>query len=252
MDYGQFDGSCDPNPGGRMGCGWHFTLDGVEHTESAEYAPAPGNSNNQAEWLALIHLLESYLAAGGTGPLEILGDSELVINQINGDWAVRNPALRERYDRAIELATQIGKGVSFHWVPRSFNAAADRLASGQTGAPPASVFASVQPHDVAPDLAAEIAALNAAGQGGFKTLMHLHVGGNDRFSRLRAPALETIVGPACVALARTAFPGDDPAARRAREVAYRWMARGLEAHLAIRKAQVDREIAANMQQRLPR
>src|SRR5215472_7793682 len=47
-DVGQFDGSADPNPGGRMGMGWHLTMrDGTEYSGASEQAAAPGNSNNQ-------------------------------------------------------------------------------------------------------------------------------------------------------------------------------------------------------------
>src|SRR5579884_1829879 len=67
-DVGQFDGSADPNPGGRMGMGWHLTLaNGVQYVGAAEAPPAPANTNNRAEYLALLSLLDEYQRAGGRG-----------------------------------------------------------------------------------------------------------------------------------------------------------------------------------------
>jgi ribonuclease HI len=53
-----FDGSAEPNPGGRMGAGWRLVFtDRPEETGAAEWPAARDNTNNRAEYLALIGAL---------------------------------------------------------------------------------------------------------------------------------------------------------------------------------------------------
>ena len=54
--YCTFDGACEPtNPGGIMGLGW--TIDGTEYYRKIE--AHPDNTNNKAEYLALVALLRT-------------------------------------------------------------------------------------------------------------------------------------------------------------------------------------------------
>src|SRR5215467_13241491 len=111
VDQLYFDGSAEPNPGGRMGAGWRLVYtDRPEETGSAEWHAARGNTNNRAEYLALIGALEQYLTSGRSGPLQVQGDSQLVINQMNGDWGINNPALGQLNRQATALARRISGG----------------------------------------------------------------------------------------------------------------------------------------------
>jgi len=86
VDQLYFDGSAEPNPGGRMGAGWRLVYtDRPQVSGASEWPAACDNTNNRAEYLALIGALEHYLASGRTGPLQVQGDSQLVINQMTGD-----------------------------------------------------------------------------------------------------------------------------------------------------------------------
>ncbi|HST88008.1 MAG TPA: ribonuclease HI family protein, partial [Ktedonobacterales bacterium] len=175
-DTAYFDGSADPNPGGRIGIGWNIEYaDGSGRSGAAERAPAPDNTNNVAEYLGLIAALEAYLEQGGTGPLLIHGDSQLVIMQMTGQWGIKAPGLFALNARARELAARVAGGVRYQWVPRARNAVADQLASGMrpdaTAAP--LIYAQTPPAGVAPRLAARIAALNRAGRASFKECMGL-------------------------------------------------------------------------------
>src|SRR5215469_14835337 len=70
-----FDGSAEPNPGGRMGAGWRLVYtDRPEETGSAEWPAARDNTNNRAEYLVLIGALEHYLTSGRSGPLQVQGE----------------------------------------------------------------------------------------------------------------------------------------------------------------------------------
>jgi ribonuclease HI len=241
-DIGQFDGSADPNPDGRMGMGWHLTMrDGTEESGASEQAPAPGNSNNQAEYLALLALLAAYTEAGGRGPLLVRGDSQLVISQMTGAWAVRNPALRPLYERAQRAARAIPGGVCFDWVPRHLNSRADRLAGGK---PPASsgvesLTYAVNPlQDVAAPLAQQIATLNAQGSASFKECLALRVGGRDRCSEMRWRELAAAAGTECAKVCAAAFPDDVSS----QTTALRWVVRGLAVQLAVKKVQIDQQL----------
>ncbi len=249
-DTAYFDGSADPNPGGRIGIGWNIAYAGGSgRSGAAERAPAPGNTNNVAEYLGLIAALEAYLEHGGTGPLLIHGDSQLVIMQMTGQWGIKAPGLFALNARAHELAARVAGGVRYQWVPRARNAVADQLASGmrpESDAAAPLVYAQTPPAGVVPQLAARIAALNRAGRASFKECVALRVGGRDAYSALRLAELAARAGAACVAAAEAAFAGEDAEMVKARETALRWMLRGLAAPLAIRKVQVDREVSANV------
>ncbi len=239
-DVGQFDGSADPNPGGRMGMGWHFTLvNGVQYLGAAEEPPAPDNTNNRAEYLALISLLDEYQGAGGQGPLLVRGDSQLVIMQMTGQWSVRNPGLLGLYERAQRAMKAVPGGVRFEWVPRALNAQADRLASGKLGVvnpadaaqPRTLTYAQAPVSGVPAPLAAQIAKLNAKESVSFKELLGLRVGGRDKCSDMGAQQLRAAAGPDCVTASEEAFPGDE----RSQATALRWALRGLAVEHAIKK-----------------
>lgn len=246
-----FDGSAEPNPGGRMGAGWRLVYaDRPEETGSAEWPAARDNTNNRAEYLALIGALEQYLASGRSGPLRVQGDSQLVINQMTGEWGINNPALRSLHQQATRLSKRVSGGVRYRWVPREENQVADTLAGGQLGLTqtPLVYAEQLQGASVVTALSEQIARLNGAGKMSFKEAMSLRVGGMDQYSRWHLPELVSLIGTAGVALIDAAFPGQEAEAIKARETALRWMARGLAAQLAIRKVQVDQEMRANRRQ----
>jgi ribonuclease HI len=67
-DQAYFDGSAEPNPGGRMGAGWRLVYtDRPQVSGAAEWPAARDNTNNRAEYLARIGALEHYLASGRPG-----------------------------------------------------------------------------------------------------------------------------------------------------------------------------------------
>ena len=60
--------------------------------------------------------------------LQVYGDSQLVINQINGQYKVRNPLLQELYQEVQGLKTQF-EYIEFTHVYREFNKRADQLSN---------------------------------------------------------------------------------------------------------------------------
>jgi ribonuclease HI len=82
-------------------------------------------SNNVAEYRALLAGIER-AAALGARELDLVGDSELVVRQVKGEYKVKDAALRELYAQ-VRLALQRFDRWSIRHVRREENAAADRL-----------------------------------------------------------------------------------------------------------------------------
>jgi len=74
-------------------------------------------TNNQAEYKALIKGLD--LCAKHTrGEVTCFCDSDLVVKQMNGDWRLKNDALRDLF-REAEKNKGAFKNVTFQHVPRT-------------------------------------------------------------------------------------------------------------------------------------
>ena len=84
-------------------------------------------TNNVAEYKALIAGLELALAHAVTD-LEVFLDSELVVSQMNGDWKIKNDALRRLAIEARRLLNRF-ETVKLSHVRRELNADADKLAN---------------------------------------------------------------------------------------------------------------------------
>jgi ribonuclease HI len=84
-------------------------------------------TNNQAEYQAIIAGLEKAVSLGAK-KVAVKADSELAVRQINGQFKIKNTALRPLYQRVVQL---IGKLESFSitYIPREQNRQADALAN---------------------------------------------------------------------------------------------------------------------------
>jgi ribonuclease HI len=84
-------------------------------------------TNNQAEYRALITGLRA-IAAYQPSSVEVYLDSELLVNQLNGRYRVRDERLRPLYEEALRLAKALPR-VRFSHVPRALNHLADAEAN---------------------------------------------------------------------------------------------------------------------------
>ena len=73
-------------------------------------------TNNEAEYLAVIRALEKFLPE----VTEILSDSQLVVNQLNLKWAIKEARLKNYANQVNKLAQGT---IKFIWVPREQNLA---------------------------------------------------------------------------------------------------------------------------------
>jgi ribonuclease HI len=82
-------------------------------------------TNNVAEYRALLLGIARAAALGAT-ELELLGDSELIVKQVTGEYKVKDAALRELH---TEVKRALGgfESWSIRHVRRERNAEADRL-----------------------------------------------------------------------------------------------------------------------------
>ncbi len=87
----------------------------------------PPMTNNEAEYHGLILALET-AAALRASVVEIRLDSEVVVNQMQGDFAVNSPRLKPLHRRACEQA-RAALRVTYIRIPRGENRLADALAA---------------------------------------------------------------------------------------------------------------------------
>lgn len=122
-----FDGLCEPrNPGGLACYGWIIRR-GDAVIASGRGLAARNSTNNVAEYSALIAGLQGALDHNLIGQgLEVNGDSQLVIRQMTGQYAVNADRIIPLHRRATELA-QIVNVDRWQWVPRDQNHEADQL-----------------------------------------------------------------------------------------------------------------------------
>ncbi len=82
-------------------------------------------TNNVAEYRALIAGLEKAVELG-IDELEVVSDSELLVKQMQGEYRVKNEALRELNEDANFLERKLGR-VRYKAVRREHNELADKL-----------------------------------------------------------------------------------------------------------------------------
>lgn len=81
-------------------------------------------TNNVAEYSALVYGLEK-AKDFEVDEIECRLDSELVVKQLNGEYKVKDPGMKELYNKVQELI--FFKPVKFVHVRREFNKLADKL-----------------------------------------------------------------------------------------------------------------------------
>jgi ribonuclease HI len=91
-----------------------------------EHAEAIGRAtNNVAEYRALLLGIERARALGAR-ELDLVGDSELIVRQVRGEYRVKDPALRELHAQVTTALKELDRW-TIRNVPREENAHADRL-----------------------------------------------------------------------------------------------------------------------------
>ena len=118
------DGSCFPNPG-NMAMGIVIYKDG-ELIKKISEAIGYG-TNNIAEYKALIRGLEE-IKKLKLERADIYCDSQLVVNQLNKKFKVRDKGIIPLFNRVEEIRQTIPSKLNFIWERRNNNSIADDLA----------------------------------------------------------------------------------------------------------------------------
>jgi len=235
------DGGSRGNPGP---AGYGSVLrDAATGAVLAERAGGLGRAtNNVAEYRGLLAGLRAALELDPPpAAVEVRMDSKLVVEQMSGRWKVKHPDMQPLAREAADLLRRLPP-TTFTWVPRSANAAADRLANeamdaqaaGRAWAPTPSPSAAGDTDPADPEGDVGTPRPWAAPAGAATTTLLLRHGQTPlsverRFSGVGDPALsplgEAQAAAAARRLARRASAGSRPVAvvssplRRARQTA---------------------------------
>lgn len=119
------DGGARGNPG-PAGAGVVIYENGEKKAEIAEYLGAR-QTNNWAEYEAVVIALGKALELLYIGKdIEFRLDSKLVVEQLSGNWKIKEPRLKPQAEKVRGLLKDFGK-VTFTYIPREKNKEADKL-----------------------------------------------------------------------------------------------------------------------------
>lgn len=129
--YAFSDGGARGNPG-PAGAGIVVLNDDRQPVATLS-KPLGTMTNNQAEYWGVIFALEKLveLLQGGLAAerVEYSLDSQLIVEQIAGNYKVKNEGLRPLYERVKALLANMPVAVAFQHIPRRQNGHADQLAN---------------------------------------------------------------------------------------------------------------------------
>ena len=126
-----FDGLCQPiNPGGISCYAFIVKSDGrIVHSDYGIAAKpfSEESTNNVAEYTALVKALQWLLANDfNSKKVEIKSDSQLIVNQLTGDYKVKARRILPLFKQVLFLKTKF-QDIQIKWIPRDKNREADRL-----------------------------------------------------------------------------------------------------------------------------
>lgn len=249
MDVMNFDGSCCPNPSGRMGFGWVVSMDNNSFSIYGSGESKTNYSNNAliAEYIALKRGLIEYVKASGEGPLMIYGDSQSVIYQMSGYLPVADGIPGKLYNDILCIIKEYELDVSFQWVPRYQNREADELSKIKSRVhailPNDRVYiTNVDEAPISPGLRQRIIAMNQNPHPNLKSFKQLHLPQRDIFSDMELSDLRELAGEHASEIAMQEFPGKKKKSFHNQAQVLRWMLRGLSIDLSICKVRADTEV----------
>jgi probable phosphoglycerate mutase len=125
MIVAYIDGGARGNPGP---AGFGVRIENKDGTLVEELSESIGTAtNNVAEYRGLLAALE-WARARGLHAVHVRSDSLLLVQQMLGNYKVKNAGLQPLHTKAQQLAQEIGR-VTFEHIGRALNAHADRLAN---------------------------------------------------------------------------------------------------------------------------
>ena len=124
-----FDGATKATNPGERGIGGVLKGPAGERIEISENIGF--GTNNEAEYAALMAVLDAAVEAK-VQHLDVYGDSQLVVRQVNGEWLIKAKELVPLCQTVLNLKAQIPH-VTLRWIPREQNSEADALSKKALG-----------------------------------------------------------------------------------------------------------------------
>lgn len=126
-----FDGGFDiENKVSGLGCAIYYEQNGKKYRLRRNVKTVHLDSNNEAEYAALHFAIEELrLLDVQNQTVQFIGDSQVVINQLSGEWPVYEQNLSNWADRIDEKLQQLGIKAEYKLIPREKNKEADHLAT---------------------------------------------------------------------------------------------------------------------------
>lgn len=254
------DGACIGNPG-QMGIGCAIYNNNKLIKTISEKAGF--GTNNEAEYLAMIAGLKATTEYKPKA-IFVYSDSQLVVNQVNGEWKIKKNHLEKLCEEIFEIINK-NKNICFeiNWISRNYNKIADNLASSAIGHNQG-VFidgklvdwnevveiTSLKERDISSlpkvnfPCEERISFANDSKEPlRFRDFLALKTNGKDFYSFLTEEELFKIIeirfGEETVDWIIKALENSDENFKKS---AIRWIARGLYPNLALKKASVDEEM----------
>nr|ADD62400.1 ribonuclease H [Bacillus sp. BG-CS10] len=113
-----------------LGCVIYYEQNNKSYRVRKNATVASLTSNNEAEYAALYLALHELAQLGAHHlPVTINGDSQVVINQLSGEWACAEDVLNRWADRIDEKLAELGLTPDYQVIPRKENREADQLAT---------------------------------------------------------------------------------------------------------------------------
>ena len=216
-----------------------FSILGNDRHEKSDYSNALF-----AEYLALKKGMLEYVRADGQGPLKVLGDSQTVIYQMRGIYAVVDDEIKVVYKEIRTLIKEHELDIYFQWIPRAQNHKADKLSKTKHKISlvypnSRTCIADVGSVKISKNLKAKISELNSCKTPTSLMFRKLHPTSKDVFSETRFHELQEMAGVHAASIVSREFPGVSRKNKHYRAEALRWMLRGLAVDLAIEKVRSD-------------
>lgn len=126
-----FDGGFDlETKTSGLGCAIYYEQNGKSFRLRKNALVNHLDTNNEAEYAAL-HLGLNELEQLGVHhlPVRFIGDSQVVINQLSGEWPCTEAELNRWADRIEAMQKKLGLTPSYNFVSRKNNQEADQLAT---------------------------------------------------------------------------------------------------------------------------
>lgn len=120
------DGGARGNPG--LAAGAFVVYDDAGNIREKRGKSLGTKTNNEAEYMAVIEALSYLRNLGDLNEVHFFLDSNLVVNQLNGVFKIKEPRLRELLVQIRQLEGQFSlTRISYSYIPRAQNAEADAL-----------------------------------------------------------------------------------------------------------------------------